>query len=327
MSYQIFISYRRDGGDTTAKLVCEALKNKGYTVFYDYDSLKGGVFDSKILDTIDKCQDVVLILPKNALARCKHKNDWIRQEIRRALEKEKNIIPVMMDKFEFPKKLPSDIQDVTRYNGVRFHMDTFEAVIDKIIERLSINNKNMESVNSNSSNTQALNTIITTNVELRNFIRTIRYDDISAIIDDMKDHKQFISSHYPLNATQGLYAYLNSAITQSTILNDITTKIFLEGCLFGIILLREISDNVESKQFIDGIINSINYDSFAKQLSIEQNKLWKEHILIYDGLFMVAMSKSNECHKIGNAQEGTVWASAYLILAIIDSFLQSLIDA
>lgn len=323
MSYQIFISYRRDGGDITAKLVCETLKNKGYTVFYDYDSLKGGVFDSKILDTIDECQDVVLILPKNALARCNHENDWVRQEIRRALEKEKNIIPVMMDKFEFPKKLPSDIQDVTRYNGVRFHMDAFEGVIDKIIEKLSINNKNIESVNSNSSNTQALNTIITTNLELRNFIRTIRYDDISAIIDNMKDHEQFISSHYPPNATQGLYAYLNTAITQSTISNDITTKIFLEGCLFGIILLREISDHMESKQFIDGIINSINYDSFAKQLSIEQNKMWKEHILIYDGLFMVAMSKSNECHKIGNAKEGTVWASVYLILAIIDSFLQS----
>ena len=134
MNYQIFISYRRDGGDAIAKLICEALKNKGYTVFYDYDSLKGGVFDSKILKSIDECQDVVLVLPKNALTRCKNENDWVRQEIRRALEKKKNIIPVMMDKFEFPKKLPADIQDVARYNGVRFSMDFFESVIDKIIE-------------------------------------------------------------------------------------------------------------------------------------------------------------------------------------------------
>ena len=50
----------------------------------------------------------------------------------------------MMDKFEFPKKLPSDIQEVTRYNGVRFHMDFFESVIEKIIEKLSTTLPNEE---------------------------------------------------------------------------------------------------------------------------------------------------------------------------------------
>ena len=137
MKAQIFISYRRTGGDVTAKLICEALKNKGYSVFYDYDSLKGGVFDSAILNSIDECNDFVLVLPKNALARCKSKDDWVRQEIRHALMRGKNIIPVMLDKFEFPKNLPEDIQAVTRYNGVRFHMDFFDSVIDKIIEKLT----------------------------------------------------------------------------------------------------------------------------------------------------------------------------------------------
>lgn len=87
--HSIFISYRRDGGDTTAKLICETLKHKGYTVFFDCDSLKGGCFDNRLLDAIDKCSDVILVLPKNALARCKNENDWVRQEIRRALTKNK----------------------------------------------------------------------------------------------------------------------------------------------------------------------------------------------------------------------------------------------
>ena len=137
MSYQIFISYRRDGGDVTAKLICETLKNKGYSVFYDYDALKGGIFDSRILDAIDQCSDFVLILPKKALARCKDEDDWLRQEISRALEKEKNIIPVMMDKFKFPRRMPAEIRDISRYNGVRFRMDFYESVIDKIIEKLT----------------------------------------------------------------------------------------------------------------------------------------------------------------------------------------------
>ena len=155
MNDQIFISYRRDGGDVTAKLICEALKNKGYTVFYDYDSLKGGVFDSRILSAIDQCEDFVLVLPKRALARCRSEKDWVRQEIRYALKQHKNIIPVMMEKFEFPKKLPSDIQDVTRYNGVRFHMDCFDAVIDQIIEKLSCasKGKSAETIFLSNSNT------------------------------------------------------------------------------------------------------------------------------------------------------------------------------
>ena len=93
--------------------------------------------------------------------------------------------------------------------------------------------------------------------------------------------------------------------------------------MFGIILLREISNNEESKQFIDSIIDSINYDCFSKQLAIEQNRMWKKQILIYEGLYMLAMSKSNECHENGDTRMRTVWSSVYLILAIIDSFLQN----
>ena len=53
MTEQVFISYRRSGADVSAKLICEALKNYGFTVFYDYDSLRGGYFDTRIINAID----------------------------------------------------------------------------------------------------------------------------------------------------------------------------------------------------------------------------------------------------------------------------------
>ena len=137
MGLKIFISYRRDGGDVTAKLISEALKTRGFSVFYDYDSLKGGAFDVGISTAIDQCDAFVLVLPKNALKRCRGKGDILRHEIRCALEKGKNIVPVMLDRFEFPKRLPKDISEVSRYNAVRFHMDRFESTIDGIVERLS----------------------------------------------------------------------------------------------------------------------------------------------------------------------------------------------
>lgn len=132
---QIFISYRRKGGDVVAKLICSELKNRGFTVFYDYDSLKGGYFDSHITDAIQHCNDFILVLPRRALARCRHKNDWVRQEIICALEANKNIIPVMVDGFEFPKKMLPEISDIARCNGVRFEMAYLDAVIDKIVEK------------------------------------------------------------------------------------------------------------------------------------------------------------------------------------------------
>ena len=41
MKEQIFISYRREGGTVIARLICESLKNEGYSVFYDYVSRCG----------------------------------------------------------------------------------------------------------------------------------------------------------------------------------------------------------------------------------------------------------------------------------------------
>jgi hypothetical protein len=136
MSEQIFISYRRTGGDVSAKLICEALKNHGFSVFYDFDSLHGGFFDTRIIDAIEHCTDVVLVLPPNALDRCTNHDDWVRQEITTALRHGKNIVPVMLPDFKFPKTLPREIAEISRINAVPFSMPFFDAMITTIIERL-----------------------------------------------------------------------------------------------------------------------------------------------------------------------------------------------
>ena len=136
MQEQIFISYRRQGGDLAAKLICEALKNRGYTVFYDYDSLSGGYFDDRIFQAIEGCGDFILVLPENSLDRCENEDDWVRQEIAHALKLGKNIVPVMLDGFKFPSVLPPDIDNVRRVNGVQFITSYFDSVMDAIVDRL-----------------------------------------------------------------------------------------------------------------------------------------------------------------------------------------------
>ena len=102
MKYDIFISYRRDGGDTLAQLIYDRLTDRGYRVFLDIESLRSGKFNEKLFSVISECKDVIVILPPGALERCRNEGDWLFLEVSHALKERKNIIPVMMKGFEWP---------------------------------------------------------------------------------------------------------------------------------------------------------------------------------------------------------------------------------
>ena len=132
MKYDIFISYRRDGGDTLAQLIYDRLTDRGYSVFLDIESLRSGKFNEKLFAVIDECKDVVVILPPDALERCSNEGDWLFLELTHALQERKNIIPVMMKGFKWPEKLPEGLEELQHFNGIQDSKDYFDAVIDKI---------------------------------------------------------------------------------------------------------------------------------------------------------------------------------------------------
>ncbi len=130
--YQIFISYRRDGGEFLAGRIADQFTSFGYKVFYDIESMRSGAFNTQILDAIDMCEDMILVLPQNGLDRCINEDDWVRQELAFALKHNKNIIPVMMQGFEFPQNLPDDIKDVRFMQGVSASSEFFDASMKRI---------------------------------------------------------------------------------------------------------------------------------------------------------------------------------------------------
>ncbi len=79
--YDVFISYRRDGGEEAARLIRNSLKERGYRVFLDTESLRSGQFDKELYRVIEEAKDVVVILPPNGLDRCSNEGDWLRLEI------------------------------------------------------------------------------------------------------------------------------------------------------------------------------------------------------------------------------------------------------
>lgn len=89
-SYTIFISYRRNGGFETACLMAEKLRNAGYRVFMDIDSLRSGKFNEQLYGVIERCSDMLVVLPQDGLERCSDENDWVRLEVAHAMKHRKN---------------------------------------------------------------------------------------------------------------------------------------------------------------------------------------------------------------------------------------------
>jgi len=134
--YDVFISYRRDGGADLARLVYEKLRGKGLSVFFDMEELRAGVFDEKLYDAIEASRNVAVILPAGALDRCSDDGDWLRLEIEYALESGKNLVPVMMPAFQWPDSGPSTMASFSKFNGVVWSHVYFDASLKKLIELL-----------------------------------------------------------------------------------------------------------------------------------------------------------------------------------------------
>lgn len=109
--YDIFISYRRSSYDT-ANLIATRLKSAGYSVFFDMETLRSGKFNEQLYDAIDNCKDFIVVLPPNALDRCVNEDDWVRLEVCHAMEKGKNVIPVMLNGFTWPEPMPDGMENL-----------------------------------------------------------------------------------------------------------------------------------------------------------------------------------------------------------------------
>lgn len=135
--YDIFISYRRDGGADKARTLKTELTSRGYRVFFDFDELKDGVFDQRIMDAIESAPIFMVLLTPHALDRCMQDGDWMRREIEYAAEKKRHFIPINPDMSftAFPPGLPEIVKHELghhQFSEIMFGQ-LFIASIDKMI--------------------------------------------------------------------------------------------------------------------------------------------------------------------------------------------------
>jgi hypothetical protein len=130
--YDIFISYRREGGIATANLLFEHLTRAGYRVFMDYEELRSGKFNDQLYDRINESKEVILVLAEDSLERVVNENDWLRLEIAHAIKLNKIIIPVLLRNFKWPANLPADIQELPTFQGIEASHELFDAFLKRL---------------------------------------------------------------------------------------------------------------------------------------------------------------------------------------------------
>ena len=137
--YDIFISYKRKSLPTANNLYYR-LKTRGYSTFFDLEEMGRDNFNVQLLNYIENARDVFVILEEGSLDACERddwEKDWFCHEIAFALEKKKNIIPILLNGYKMPSVdyFPDKLKELSLKSAPDFNFSFFEDYLNKLIEK------------------------------------------------------------------------------------------------------------------------------------------------------------------------------------------------
>ncbi|GJA10452.1 MULTISPECIES: toll/interleukin-1 receptor domain-containing protein [Aeromonas] len=128
----VFISYRREGGATVARLLYEVLKSREISAFMDAETLSRGDYEKSIQSNIKNSKNFLLILAPGTLD-----SEWVQTEVKFALQYKKNIIPVFVNGVDrFPDVIPNGLGAIKSLNAIAFNHENFENNMNKLMSWL-----------------------------------------------------------------------------------------------------------------------------------------------------------------------------------------------
>jgi tetratricopeptide (TPR) repeat protein len=136
----VFISYRRTTTVAWALNIYQSLTQHGYDVFFDYQGIASGDFESVILENVRARAHFLVLLTPSALERCSEPGDWVRREIETALDTKRNIVPLMFEGFDFgapaiAPHLTGKLAHLKQYNALNVPADYFLEAMHKLRDR------------------------------------------------------------------------------------------------------------------------------------------------------------------------------------------------
>jgi tetratricopeptide (TPR) repeat protein len=135
----VFISYRRTNAPW-ALAIFQNLHNNGYDVFFDYEGIASGDFEGVILGNIRARAHFIVLLTPSALERCNEPTDWLRREIEEALAIKRNIVPLMLEGFDFgtpaiANQLTGKLAILKSYNALGVPVEYFMEAMNRLREK------------------------------------------------------------------------------------------------------------------------------------------------------------------------------------------------
>jgi hypothetical protein len=131
-SYQVFLSYRREGGAAEARAIHAALSARGLSTFLDVDGLHAGAFAPALTRVIVEASMFVVLLTPGSLDRL-DEGDWFRREITEAFRANRTIVPIITPGFEFPATLPPELHALPAVQCLHYTHEYFDAMITKLL--------------------------------------------------------------------------------------------------------------------------------------------------------------------------------------------------
>ncbi len=133
MSYDVFLSYRREMGSAEARVLQSSLQARGKQCFLD--ATEGVADPSRLLQQVAQIPNFLVILHPGALDQC-GETDWLRLEICHALRSGRKIILVMLPGFVYPQNLPEDIRALMSYPGIVYNLRALEPMLAEIVSSI-----------------------------------------------------------------------------------------------------------------------------------------------------------------------------------------------
>ena len=132
----VFLSYRRTNSGW-ALAIFKDLTQHGYDVFFDYTGIASGDFERVILENIIARAHFLVLLTPSALERCGDPVDWLRREVETALDSKRNIVPLMLEGFDFgapaiASQLAGSLAALKHYNALHIPTGFFDEAMERL---------------------------------------------------------------------------------------------------------------------------------------------------------------------------------------------------
>lgn len=138
----VFICYRRTNAPW-ALAVFQHLTHHGFDVFFDFVGIGSGDFEQVIIENIRSRAHFLVLLTPSALERCHEPGDWFRREIQEAMACRRNIVPILLESFDFgapgiSSQLTGPLAQLKKYNGPKVYVEYFQAAMARLMNQFLV---------------------------------------------------------------------------------------------------------------------------------------------------------------------------------------------